>query len=107
LTNVIVFPLTLRPPGERKRRRKADVYPFPFGRRRHLVVQHARAMRGLSQAASEAYVEEILTRVCDELRAIGIDCESCRDAALAEFAQAIGTELYGPDFELQLEETAQ
>jgi hypothetical protein len=78
------------------------IIPFPYSRRRHLVERHARAMRGLSPARAQAYLINVLERVCDELEPIGIRCEDA-DAMIDDFATAIGRELHGPSFRLKLD----
>jgi hypothetical protein len=77
------------------------VVPFPFSRRRHLVERHARAMRGLPPDEAEAYLTGVLEKVCEELDAIGVDCET--DDMIFGFADAIGKELHGPNFRLKID----
>lgn len=104
-SDVIVFPLTLRsPPAGQAERSAAAVVPFPYSRRRHLVERHARAMRGMSQDESEAYLTEVLERVCAELGRIGVDCEA--NDMIFDLADAIGKQLHGPHFTLKIDGAA-
>src|ERR1700751_3617127 len=100
MSTVIAFPLKPRSPDKRKRRRKAEIEVFPHARRRSLIERHARAMRGLSPTASEEYFEQALLEICRELERFGIDYDTCRDVAIFDLTEAIGRELYGPDFRL-------
>jgi hypothetical protein len=104
LADLITFPLTPREPTNNKHsaRGKAEITTFPYSRRRQLVEKHARAMRKLSRADSEAYLEIELLKVCEELNELGLDCD-CEADALLEFAEAIGRALHGPDFVLRVE----
>lgn len=102
MSDVIRFPLTLRAPDRRARAdTTSDVLIFPFSARRHLVVRHARAMRGLNRGQTEVYLTKALARLCDEIRALGIDCPDCEDNAISDFGLAVGRELYGPSFTLK------
>ncbi|WP_156918121.1 DUF6074 family protein [Bradyrhizobium sp. Cp5.3] len=103
--DVILFRLVLRSPDEPAAASATELVPFPFSRRRKLVEDHARAMRGLDPERAEAYLTSVLERMCDELNKIGIDCEDCQNEAIFELADAIGKQLHGPHF--QLEEAAQ
>jgi hypothetical protein len=78
------------------------VVPFPYSRQRHLVERHARAMRGLPPDEASDYLTDVLERVCDDLEKIGIACGDADDMIL-DFAGAIGRELHGPTFRLQLD----
>lgn len=89
-------------PLEYRKPEAMKVVPFPYGRRRHLVERHARAMRGRPPAEAQAYLIGVLERVCDELEPIGIRCEDA-DAMIDDFALAIGKELHGPSFRLTLD----
>jgi hypothetical protein len=84
-----------------KRSDAVNVTPFPYSRRRHLVERHARAMRGLSPDEAEAYLTSVLETVCKELDAIGVDCET--DNMIFGFADAIGKELHGAAFRLNID----
>jgi hypothetical protein len=106
MTSVIRFPPPLRS-AEGRRPSSSEVVLFPFSRRRALVEHHARAVRSMSSTAMEVYLSVVLGRLCDELRKLGIDCPDCENAAIDEFAEAIGKELYGRDFTLTLEEAVQ
>src|SRR5258707_1136377 len=103
MADVIIFPLTLRPPpsGGPDRRRSAEVSPFPYSRRRQLVNRHARAMRGMSDDDGEAYLTAALEQICEELGTLGIDCQA--NDAIEDLATAIGRELLGPSFNLRME----
>jgi hypothetical protein len=101
MTNVIIFPLTLRsPPDGRGMTQPGLTVVFPYSRRARLVEHHARAMRALPPDEAGAYLEDILERLCSDLEAIGIDCDDCQSDAIHEFAEAIGQKLHGPDFRL-------
>lgn len=111
MSEIIVFPLVLRPPSEKKRRgRKASSDPaamievFPFGRRQGLLERHTRAMRALAPEQAESYLSAVVDKLCAELNAIGLDCEELQCAPVIEFLDALGKRLHGPDF--QLEEAA-
>jgi hypothetical protein len=103
---LIVFPLVLREPPTRKRRKKAEVAVFPHSRRLHHVENHARALRKMSAAEREDYLTEVLDRVCAELAALGIDCCDCQNDAIVDLAEAVGQQLHGPQFRLELERAA-
>src|ERR1700716_4473072 len=97
--------VTLSPAGAsiRSRRSKAmTVVPFPYSRRRHLVERHARAMRGLPSDEAGEYMTKVLERVCEDLEKMGIACADA-DGMILDFASAIGRELHGPDFRIQLD----
>ncbi|SFO25699.1 hypothetical protein SAMN05216330_102432 [Bradyrhizobium sp. Ghvi] len=102
MANVIKFRLVLRS-SERTPSAEGEIIPFPFGRRRHIVERIARAMRAMTQQEAEDYLERELQRLCNELRSIGIDCEDCESLAVIELSDAIGKELHGPDFRLQVD----
>ncbi|WP_346659335.1 DUF6074 family protein [Bradyrhizobium sp. 164] len=74
-----------------------------MGRRRHLVERHARAMRAMSGHEAEEYLTRELEKLCDDLRAMGVDCPDCETVAIFELSDAIGKELHGPDFRLQID----
>jgi Family of unknown function (DUF6074) len=75
--------------------------PLPMSRRRHLVERHARAMCGLPNDAAEAYLTKVLEQLCEELDAIGVDCEA--NNMIFDYADAIGKELHGPSFRLKID----
>jgi hypothetical protein len=102
MTTVVTFPVPPAPASRGRRlRRKAEIATFPFGRRRHLVDETVKAMRALSRCDSEAYLEKVLLGICEEIRALGLECVDCaEDAAIDEFAEAVGKQLHGPDFQL-------
>lgn len=100
--NIIRFPLVWRF-GDKPLPPDTEVIPFPFGRRRHLVERHARAMRAMSDTDAEEYFTRELEKVCAELRTLGIDCEDCECEAIYELAEAVGRALYGAHYQLQRE----
>lgn len=102
MAKIITFPLMLRSP-EKRRLRDIEIIPFPFGRRRYLVEQHASEMRMLDPDAAEQYLDRVLKGLCSDLRSIGIDCEDCECEAMLDFIAAIGRELHGPSFVLRIE----
>jgi hypothetical protein len=72
-----------------------------MSRRRHLVERHARAMRGLPNDEAEAYLTNVLEQLCEELDAIDVDCEA--NNMIFDYADAIGKELHGTAFRLQID----
>lgn len=94
----------------RRRRRRVEandmygsaIVPFPLSRQRHIVERHARAMRALMPDEAKAYLTKVLERVCADLDALGVDCEDCQGDVINDLASAIGRELHGPDFRLEV-----
>lgn len=78
------------------------VIPFPYSRQRHLVERHARAMRGLPPDEASDYLAKVLERVCEDMEKLGIACCDA-DHVFMDLASAIGRELHGPDFRIQLD----
>ncbi len=104
MADVIRFWLKLRPPPSVRRKRRspsssAAIAPFPYSRRRHLVEQHACAMRGMSDEECEVYITKVLEQVCEDMGRFGLDCQA--NDAIDDFADAIGKELHGPSFSLR------
>lgn len=100
---ILKFRLKLRAPAPTRRRGAkppANLVPFPLARRCDLVAEHARAMRPLSGDERETYLDRVVAELCDGLNAIGIDCEECQCELIVKLLEAIGKQLYGPDFEL-------
>ncbi|MGY3233356.1 hypothetical protein ACVMAJ_000246 [Bradyrhizobium sp. USDA 4448] len=105
--NIVRFPLKLRSPEPQQQHAGTKMFSFPFSRRRYLVEQSARAMRGLTPEKAENYLNAVLNSLCAELNAIGLACEDGdgQCVELCEFIEAVGKELHGPQF--RLEEAAQ
>ena len=103
MADVIVFPLVLRSPSqvEDLTEHATEIFAFPYSRRRHLVERHARLVRALPEAEADAYLTQVLERVCEELSEIGIDCQV--NDMIFEFADAIGKELHGSHFRLRID----
>jgi hypothetical protein len=100
---LFVFP-TPEPPLTRKRKRRrksAELFVFPYSRRLELVKDHARAIRELTPKAQATYLEKALVDMCEEVAALGFDCEECLNAAVDDLATAIGRQLHGPGFQLR------
>ncbi|MDR3401940.1 MAG: DUF6074 family protein [Chthoniobacter sp.] len=96
---VVAFPAR-RAPKPRKRRRRAAILVFPLARRHELVERLARALREMSPAGRETFLDREFGQLCDELANFGISCEDCRDQEIIALAREIGRSLHGPDFVL-------
>ena len=59
-------------------------------------------MRTLSSDEASEYLTAVLEQVCEDLEKIGIACGDADDM-IWDFAGAIGRELHGPTFRLQLD----
>src|SRR5436190_21342844 len=106
MAKIIVFPLTLQSPDERKRRRRPkqvdNIEVFPHSRRIGLVRELARAWRALPVDRRHDYLEAEILKACEALRRLGIDCELCEDDAIYGLAEGVGKQVHGPHFRLQL-----